>query len=339
MDKQHITRLKELARVKRIKEATNTDKNISLLNRSLNDFEVFLKSEETTTQFYSRTSEWPKSYENLFSPPSHHDWEDARLQKLQESEVLTFFRKGANYGRYYYDPQPQTKCPSTRFIDSDRNISESLEEINHPENTNVSIKSSAPPTFTKKAIISNTTYTQNKINYKAQPFISKIEPLPTFDSINLNHINQMITKHKRVFECDICSKSFAKKGGVQRHIRSIHFKTVQICHLCDKTFMRADSLKRHLLSCHCESDSSFTCQHCSYNTSRKDNLTRHVRVHHQNQMSLISNQKTSKITKDFILCQEQGNSWCDMNTKRLLIQNDFKNLYALNNSVKYITYV
>ncbi|XP_077335981.1 PR domain zinc finger protein 15 isoform X2 [Lithobates pipiens] len=115
--------------------------------------------------------------------------------------------------------------------------------------------------------------------------------------------------HKRVFQCNVCSKVFRNSSNLSRHIRS-HGDKLFKCEECSKLFSRKESLKQHVSYKHsknesdaeyryrcaiCEKsfrleaflefhncrtdDKSFQCEMCYRFFSTNSNLSKHKKKH------------------------------------------------------------
>ncbi|XP_071994921.1 PR domain zinc finger protein 15 isoform X2 [Engystomops pustulosus] len=115
--------------------------------------------------------------------------------------------------------------------------------------------------------------------------------------------------HKRVFQCNICSKVFRNSSNLSRHVRS-HGDKLFKCEECAKLFSRKESLKQHVSYKHsrnevdseyrhrcatCEKafrveaflefhncrtdDKSFQCEMCYRFFSTNSNLSKHKKKH------------------------------------------------------------
>ncbi|XP_040278971.1 PR domain zinc finger protein 15 isoform X2 [Bufo bufo] len=115
--------------------------------------------------------------------------------------------------------------------------------------------------------------------------------------------------HKRVFQCNICSKVFRNSSNLSRHVRS-HGDKLFKCEECAKLFSRKESLKQHVSYKHsrnevdgeyryrcatCEKafrveaflefhncrtdDKSFQCEMCYRSFSTNSNLSKHKKKH------------------------------------------------------------
>lgn len=107
-------------------------------------------------------------------------------------------------------------------------------------------------------------------------------------------------KHEdvKLFECDLCEKSYPQKRSLTRHQRISHNidnkkvslpgtgprnKNILDCDLCDSRFTQKSDLDRHLQTVHSgpHSENTFTCKICHKNFQRKDKLIRHEQVHNE----------------------------------------------------------
>ncbi|KAG8450152.1 hypothetical protein GDO86_002689 [Hymenochirus boettgeri] len=115
--------------------------------------------------------------------------------------------------------------------------------------------------------------------------------------------------HKRVFQCNICAKTFRNSSNLSRHVRS-HGDKLFKCEECSKLFSRKESLKQHVSYKHsrnevdgdyryrcatCEKafrvqaflefhncrtdDKSFQCEMCYRFFSTNSNLSKHKKKH------------------------------------------------------------
>ncbi|XP_038616531.1 PR domain zinc finger protein 15 [Tachyglossus aculeatus] len=116
-------------------------------------------------------------------------------------------------------------------------------------------------------------------------------------------------EHKRVYQCNICSKNFQNSSNLSRHIRS-HGDKLFKCEECSKLFSRKESLKQHVSYKHsrnevdneyryrcatCEKafriesalefhncrtdDKTFQCEMCFRFFSTNSNLSKHKKKH------------------------------------------------------------
>ena len=81
-----------------------------------------------------------------------------------------------------------------------------------------------------------------------------------------------------MFPCEICSKQFARKDALRRHVRCVHGQKQYECETCSEKFARKEDLRRHVRSLH--GQKQHQCNICLTKFTRKDSLTRHIRCVH-----------------------------------------------------------
>jgi len=86
---------------------------------------------------------------------------------------------------------------------------------------------------------------------------------------------------KESFSCDICSKIFAKKSKLEKHIETHGSKKAFSCQLCDKNFKHEQNLRLHFNKIHGENDNKklFNCDKCGESFARIESLKKHMEVH------------------------------------------------------------
>ena len=82
------------------------------------------------------------------------------------------------------------------------------------------------------------------------------------------------------YNCDVCAKSFSKKGNVRRHIQSAHENIQYNCDQCEKSFCDKVTLNRHIKSVH--ENVRYNCDTCKISYVDRGSLDSHNRVVHKN---------------------------------------------------------
>ena len=98
------------------------------------------------------------------------------------------------------------------------------------------------------------------------------------------------------FECTMCSRKFFRRGDLNNHIKSMHFRTKtsntskfiksenqniekpQICPACSEVFLDETSLSKHLLDSH--KSSMHECSLCPKKFSSESGLKYHLKSKH-----------------------------------------------------------
>lgn len=115
----------------------------------------------------------------------------------------------------------------------------------------------------------------------------------------------------RNFVCKLCPRKFTRKQALQMHSDS-HNKDKVVCTECHKKFSNIKTLQRHLQT-HKGRSKSYECTLCDTSSYRKDNLLRHARNFHPNEIA----SQIIKITE--ILESDNTNS---ISTEKELITDD-----------------
>lgn len=95
----------------------------------------------------------------------------------------------------------------------------------------------------------------------------------------VRHIASVHLQHKH-HTCSHCDKSFADKTNLAQHIANVHQlrKTFQ-CNECDKAFSTSSKLKRHTQAVHLK-QRQYACDECQLSFMQKEHLTVHRDVIH-----------------------------------------------------------
>ncbi|GBM34284.1 Zinc finger protein 37, partial [Araneus ventricosus] len=88
---------------------------------------------------------------------------------------------------------------------------------------------------------------------------------------------------KMVFECDKCTRKFTKDFLLNAHMQDHDKQNPYKCNQCPMEFQYECRLKNHYVL-HTK-EKPFKCNQCDYECKRKDYLLKHIRKHHESQLS------------------------------------------------------
>ncbi|XP_055302445.1 zinc finger protein 883-like [Sitodiplosis mosellana] len=95
--------------------------------------------------------------------------------------------------------------------------------------------------------------------------------------LNQNTAVNRLTAIESSFDCTVCSKSFASRSGLKRHVQ-IHSTDKRFqCEICSKRFQLQSYLTEHM-KIH-TGEKTFNCIHCSKRFLRRSRLELHKRSH------------------------------------------------------------
>ncbi len=114
----------------------------------------------------------------------------------------------------------------------------------------------------------STTYRPYKCEHCGQTFAS---PAPLEQHLK-GHANDGVT-----YECPICTKVFAKKYTLKKHLQNCVGKKVYECAICGRNFSGPNRLKQHMVSHAVEKP--FECDKCFKAYPRMCDLLQHQRYH------------------------------------------------------------
>lgn len=88
-------------------------------------------------------------------------------------------------------------------------------------------------------------------------------------------------KKKIKYKCDICRKSYRKKGGIEKHLRNAHSMAHNMlqCEYCEEWFKKKAKFDLHVG----KHEKPFKCEFCSKQFSFMANKRRHIREIHEQQ--------------------------------------------------------
>ena len=109
---------------------------------------------------------------------------------------------------------------------------------------------------------------------REEKFINLKHPIP-FDEIG----EVKFIKTKEYFDCKLCGKEYATKGGVQQHHKREHLKKRYSCSACDAEFKTRDHLRTHFRVHH--EGIKFGCTQCNATHATKSGLKMHIESVHE----------------------------------------------------------
>lgn len=115
------------------------------------------------------------------------------------------------------------------------------------------------------------------------------------------------TRKKKIFKCDLCTKTFGYKHVLQNHEKVHTGEKPYSCEQCNKSFRRDHHLKVHM-RLH-SGEKPFTCTEpmCQRRFVQVANLRRHLKTHHKHGNSQING--ALKIHKKMLESNEKENIW------------------------------
>ena len=87
----------------------------------------------------------------------------------------------------------------------------------------------------------------------------------------------MCATKEKPFSCEVCSKEFSLKCGLQQHMRTHTQEKPFLCHWCGRAFSQIGNLKTHHHQ-HTE-EAPFKCNTCGAGFRNRGNMQKHQRVH------------------------------------------------------------
>ena len=82
------------------------------------------------------------------------------------------------------------------------------------------------------------------------------------------------------YNCNMCDKSFSRKGTLKAHIKTVHEDVRYNCGKCDKSFSHKGTLKAHIKTVH--EDVRYNCGKCDKSFTQKSHLNSHIQSAHEN---------------------------------------------------------
>ena len=97
--------------------------------------------------------------------------------------------------------------------------------------------------------------------------------------IQMAHTSATMPKRKGCSGwCQTCNKTF---GNLRQHVRVVHEKVKFFCDICPKAYCSKDRLKIHIAK-HMGIKPPFECNNCEKKYFDKRDLTKHIKVKHEN---------------------------------------------------------
>jgi len=104
--------------------------------------------------------------------------------------------------------------------------------------------------------------------------------------------------------CHLCERNFTRKDRLKDHFKKRHNLAANqlpdsatkpfVCEICWKTFAKNDHCKRHKEEVHCYK-AKYKCHLCSVTCTRRNNLSRHLKLRHNSVKSTAVDHQALKI--------------------------------------------
>ena len=109
----------------------------------------------------------------------------------------------------------------------------------------------------------------------------KLEDFRGSDGNNIDSKSLYEHRKQSPLECKKCSKTFATKANLDRHVQDVHLKLkTKDCKECSKTFATIGSLDRHVKCVHLKLR-PFECKYCKKSFGEKAALQKHEKSKHK----------------------------------------------------------
>ncbi|XP_073842935.1 uncharacterized protein [Musca autumnalis] len=232
-------------------DIADLDKMEEFLPENVNEFPIDIIKKEDVNEMDEFLPEDSTSH---YSPASLTWKSDDRAEVITHDEV---HQQHATQQHLTGATAQQISLPKLEIIDvhTDENYSKNI-EMNGDTHANVSDNKERPVISSSRVA---KTPTEHKCEHKEK-----------------NHLlRHMINKHRSsedaVYICEICTRRFATKQGLETHSTRVHrgtdsteIRSKYNCKLCDSSFTEKRSLRRHMRRNHPLSiDTKYMCQICN----------------------------------------------------------------------------
>ncbi|XP_074037080.1 uncharacterized protein [Leptinotarsa decemlineata] len=216
-----------------------------------------------TTDFFS-----PDSLESICNCPCQNESND------MQDEDMTWdskpFNIGADSGNFHFKIPEETLVVKEEVANNENVPSTSHKKEDFIENVHVVNHE----TLIKTEEVDETFRSGYDLNSVGQ----RIEEENKMDSKNLNERTDIRNRPvKKIFNCKVCTKSFAQSCDSKRHEKTHTGEKPFQCKMCSKFFTRKDSLTIHE-KIH-TGEKSFQCKICCKFFTRSGSLKLHEKTH------------------------------------------------------------
>ena len=118
---------------------------------------------------------------------------------------------------------------------------------------------------------------QDEFDHEIKIEEEELNELPQIESVLSGESAAIF--HGKPFECDLCGKSFTRKGSLGAHKKGQHEGAKYECNVCGQNFSTKAILRVHVGGVH-ENQRHIKCKECPATFSRKSSYIRHFRNLH-----------------------------------------------------------
>ena len=204
---------------------------------------------------------------------------DAENSDLLKKTILQTINFVENI-EFSHNIQPKTEIKEEKGFDqevwksSPFSVKLKLEQVEASETCHAKIKTEPEEFFSNdeaQTFCNESIEIKDEFMLAMKDFVSDNAPPK-----NIEQQIAAVNEKKKPFECYLCSKQFARKGYLNRHIVIVHEKKMPYeCSLCRNIVgWTKDHLTKHNASIH-GNKKIFECSLCLYKIGRKDHLKKH----------------------------------------------------------------